>query len=75
MDRYSVFSTRSGAILSTEELSVRPLPLGTKPLQVISHRRARGVGLVPGLARGVMITGKNWEVTHLSVNPYFIGCY
>ena len=36
----------------------RPPPPGTRPLQTIPHPRARRAGLVPGVARGGMVTGK-----------------
>ena len=36
----------------------RPPPPGTRPLQTIPHPRARRARLVPGIARGGMVTGK-----------------
>ena len=69
----AVFSTRSGAIwkLRSDKLMTcitrktrsyfrfapPPTP-GTKPFQTIPHPRARRAGLVPGVARGGMVTGK-----------------
>jgi len=36
----------------------RPPAPGTKPFQTIPHPRAQRAGLVPGVARGGMVTGK-----------------